>query len=314
MSRPTGAFLRMSKSGRSRRRPDARTKKSSYARDSEELLPDARVAGEVLRAARERDAARLEDAGVVGESEGVRHILLDEEDGDACLANGGKRGEHFADEARGKAESRLVEEEEARACHEAAADRAHLLLSSRERAGFLGMALLEHREHGEDLRERARRLGPRSLFPCPHLEVLENRHARPELTRLGHEPVRGSRVSRPVREVAAVEQDASAPWREKARDRLQESGLPGAVRAHEREDLAGLDAERNLPDGLHVSIGDVEALDGKEAQRAASSGASPKYAATTAGSRSTSSGRPSAILSPKFRTRIRSETPTTAWT
>src|SRR5664280_1494939 len=213
MSRPTGAFLRMSKSGRSRRRPDARTKKSSYARDSEELLPDARVAGEVLRAARERDAARLEDAGVVGESEGMRHILLDEEDGDAGLANGGKRGEHLADEARGKAESRLVEEEEARACHEAAADRAHLLLSSRERAGFLGMALLEHREHGEDLRERACRLGPRSLPPCPHLEVLENRHPRPELTRLGHEheAVGSPRVCRPVHEVAAVEQDASAP-------------------------------------------------------------------------------------------------------
>src|SRR5450830_262472 len=288
----------------------------SYARDPEELLPHTRVAGEVLRAARERDAARLEDAGVVGKREGVRHILFDEENRDAGIANRGKRGEHLADEARGKAEGRLVEEEEARACHEAAADRAHLLLSSRERAGFLGMALLEHREHHEDLLERARRLGPRYLSPCPHLEVLENRHARPELTRLGHEheAVRSPRVCRPVREVAAVEQNASAPEREKARDRLQESRLPGAVRAHEREDLAGLDAEGHVPDGLHVSIGDVEALDGKEAQRAASSGASPKYAATTAGSRSTSSGRPSAILSPKFSTRIRSESPTTAWT
>src|SRR5664279_3614965 len=68
------------------------------------------------------------------------------------------------------------------------------------------MALLEHREHGEDLRERACRLGPRSLPPCPHLEVLENRHPRPELTRLGHEheAVGSPRVCRPVHEVAAV--------------------------------------------------------------------------------------------------------------
>src|ERR1039458_6561847 len=40
MSRPTGAFLRMSKSGRSRPRPDAlHGKKVSYSRDPEKFLP-----------------------------------------------------------------------------------------------------------------------------------------------------------------------------------------------------------------------------------------------------------------------------------
>ena len=83
-------------------------------------------------------------------------------------------------------------------------------------------------------------------------------------------------MGRPVHEVAAVEQDAPAPGREKARDRLQESRLPGAVRAHERQNLPGLDAEGDVPHGLDVSIEDVEVLDGQEAQRAASTGASPK--------------------------------------
>src|SRR5664279_3614966 len=133
-------------------------------------------------------------------------------------------------------------------------------------------------------------------------------------SRGSREPSSPARADAPRARARGRRKPACVPAGPRGRGRLQESRLPGAVRAHEREDLAGFDAEGNVPDGLHVSIGDVEALDGKEAQRAASSGASPKYAATTAGSRSTSSGRPSAIFSPKFRTRIRSETPTTAWT
>src|ERR1019366_6755910 len=108
MSRPTGAFLRMSKSGRSKPRPDAlHGQKSSYSRDPEKLLLDPRVAGEILCEARERDAARLQDAGVVGEREGVRHVLLDEEDRDARLSDRGKRGEDLSHEARSEAERRL---------------------------------------------------------------------------------------------------------------------------------------------------------------------------------------------------------------
>src|ERR1019366_3327963 len=256
MSRPTGAYLRMSKCGRSRRRPDARSNKSSYPRDPEKLPPPRRVAGEVFREARERDAARLQDAGVVGEREGVRHILLDEEDRDARLPDRGKRGENLAHEARGKAESRLVEEKEARTGHEAPPDRAHLLLAARERAGFLGVAVPEQGEHREDVLECARRLGPCLLPPSPHLEVLENRHPRPELPGFGHEheAVRSPRVSRPMYEVAAVERDATAPGREKARDRLEERCLAGAVRAHEGQDLAGVDLEGHVPDRLHVAV------------------------------------------------------------
>src|SRR5450759_131435 len=101
MSRPTGAFLRMSKSGRSRPLPDARTccaetPGSSYARNPEKLLPHARVLSEVFRETGERDAARLQDTSVVGEREGVRHVLLDEEDRDARLPDRGKRGEDLA--------------------------------------------------------------------------------------------------------------------------------------------------------------------------------------------------------------------------
>ena len=54
---------------------------------------------------------------------------------------------------RREAERQLVDEEETRAAHEPAPDRAHLLLAAREAARELARALLEARKEREDALE-----------------------------------------------------------------------------------------------------------------------------------------------------------------
>ena len=67
----------------------------------------------------------------------LRGVLLDEQDGGALLVDLGDDREDLRDEHRGEPHRRLVEQQHARARHERAADREHLLLATGERAARL---------------------------------------------------------------------------------------------------------------------------------------------------------------------------------
>src|ERR1043165_1159229 len=91
---------------------------------------DLVVAEEVSGGALHGDAAVFDDVAAVGDGEAVDDVLLDDEDGDAALADVLDAGEDLLGDLGGQAEGRFVEEEEARGGHEAARDGDHLLLAA----------------------------------------------------------------------------------------------------------------------------------------------------------------------------------------
>src|SRR5262245_60694592 len=116
--------------------------------------PDALVREQRGARSVERDRTVLEDVSPVGEPQRSQHILFHEEDGDALAIDLGEIREDRGDDDRRQAERRLVEHEQARTRHERAADRHHLLLAARERAGELPPPLGNTRKEVEDPLER----------------------------------------------------------------------------------------------------------------------------------------------------------------
>src|SRR5207249_4790008 len=89
-----------------------------------------------------------------------RHVLLDEEDGDAGAVDRDERLENRRDEPRRQPERRLVQHQQARARHERAPDGDHLLLAARERLHGRPPPLGEHRKQRVDALEPG--------APAPH--------------------------------------------------------------------------------------------------------------------------------------------------
>ena len=83
-------------------------------------------------------------------------------------------------------------------------------------------------------------------------------------------PRRGDLVRRPVLDALALEDDrafgdARVVEAEEAGDRAQRRGLAGAVGAEQRDDLPGLDRERDaLHRGDHAVVDHFELLDGEQ--------------------------------------------------
>ena len=98
------------------------------------------------RFAFERDSARFEDIGVMGELEGTVGVLFDEKKGPSLPVKPQNDIEKGVHNDRRKAEGGFVKEENPRIRHEASSDGEHLLLAAGEAAAALVAAL---REHGE---------------------------------------------------------------------------------------------------------------------------------------------------------------------
>ena len=149
------------------------------------------------------------------------------------------RVEDLPHDQRRKAERGLVEQQQARARHQGARDREHLLLAARQRAAALVQPLLQAREQREDALEiggEVRLLGDDRA----HLQVFHHGHARedaPPFRRLGDAQPRDL-VRRQLRDVVPVEHDRAFARARIAEDRHHQGGLAGAVRADQRDDLA----------------------------------------------------------------------------
>src|SRR3954454_25172930 len=101
----------------------------------------------LVAAAAERDAAVDHDIAAVREFQGVKGVLLDQEDRepflDVQLADG---VENLPGDERGEAERGLVKEQQSRSAHQGARDRQHLLLAARKCAAALVDAFLQPRK------------------------------------------------------------------------------------------------------------------------------------------------------------------------
>ena len=157
------------------------------------------------------------------------------------------------DHLRREPERRLVEQQQARARHEGAADREHLLLAARQQARPLTRALGEHREQlvHPARAARAHRGRPRAEAARP--QVLLDAHPGEDLPALGHGDDAAADDQRRVEPVdaVAVEGDLARGHRapvqpEGARHRAQERGLARAVAAEHREHAVSGDGEGDV--------------------------------------------------------------------
>src|ERR1051326_161066 len=96
----------------------------------------------------QRDLAVDHDVAAMRELEGVEGVLLDQEDRDlVARVELAHDVEDLLGDQWGEAERGLVEQQEARAAHQGAGDRQHLLLAARQRAAALVAPLGETGEH-----------------------------------------------------------------------------------------------------------------------------------------------------------------------
>ncbi len=132
--------------------------------------------------------------------------------------------------------------------HQGPADRQHLLLAARQRAGHLPAALLEDRETLEDPVEVAADAVRVAAQVAPHVQVLLHAHVRehvPAFRAVG-DAAGQDRARRGTGDVLAVEGDAPRGRLQHARDRLQGGGLAGAVGADQCHQLAPADLDREV--------------------------------------------------------------------
>src|SRR2546426_15978 len=268
------------------------------------------VAQQIACRALKDQPSTLQNAGAVGEGECLADILLDQQDGHTLTVDHTHGFEDLGDEHGRQPKRRLVEHQHPRPCHEGTTDRAHLLLSPRQRSRELRPALAEDREERVDVRQRTAALAPRPAGVGSEKEVLGDGHEREEAATFGYlddAPV-NARVGGNSREVVVVQHHAAAGksttlrviagprarrsrgawwtcprrWRRPAR-----RSLCHAPRRRRRQAPADRCRTRRSP------------------QASASTNSSPRYASTTRRSCAIAAGGPSAMGSPWWSTTIR---------
>src|SRR5439155_6676550 len=113
----------------------------SGSSEREVQVVEVRAAGEPRGAVFQRDPPLDQHVGAARKTERDVELLLDHQDGEPALAQLVERVTNLRDHQRPEAEERLVEKKQPRRAHERAADRQHLLLAARKRAGGLPPAL-----------------------------------------------------------------------------------------------------------------------------------------------------------------------------
>src|SRR5262249_60758546 len=88
-----------------------------------------------------------EDIGAARHLKALHDVLFDQKQRDAFPIDAPDQREQLLDEPRREAERWLVEDEQFWVGHQGAADRQHLLLAARERAGALGPPLGQPRKN-----------------------------------------------------------------------------------------------------------------------------------------------------------------------
>ena len=133
-------------------------------------------------------------------------------------------------------------------------EREHLLLAARQQAG-------DATEQGLELREDLDRVGDRDAGDPEVVGGGELHEHRPLFGDEPHAQPSPSVQRRLRRE--AVEGDLAGDRRELTREREQRRRLPGPVRAHQRDDLAGFDAEVDVAHDRHRAVpgGETSALE-----------------------------------------------------
>ena len=194
-----------------------------------------------------------------------------------------------------KPERRFVEHDQIRRAHQAAPDGEHLLLAAGERAGRLPLAFGEHRKERKHALAIVFAASARARQQSAHFEIFGDRKRRENLPAFRHlaDAEIADAMARPAGDIGRAEQDAPARRPQHAGDGADERSLAGAVGADDGDDRALFDVERYAIERLRVAVEHIEVFHAQHHTASA-----PRYDCTTAGSRTTASGVPSAIAVP----------------
>src|ERR1700682_97767 len=308
--------LLVSKSKRTRAGAGAGSRGQSTASRPQEGRLDLVVGEQFLAAALQRDLSRLEHVAAVGDAQRLIHVLLDEQHRHSLsvdLPDGDENGLH---QERRQSQRRLVEKEQARVGHQPARDGQHLLLAARERPGQLPDALAQAGKEREPPLEVLLAVRARAARVSAHAQVLQHGHLGKDAAAFGHvdDAQLDHLVRRELRQIAPVEEQPTRQRAQEPRDVAQRGALARAVAAHQRDDLPGPHLERDAVQDVHVAIGEVQLADLQQGRAHAFAPVlSPRYAAITRGSLTTSCGVPSASFSPELSTTMRSQVRTMAF-
>src|SRR5438552_8041050 len=220
------------------------------------------LAGRLGAGARPRDRSVVDNVDPIAESQRMTHLLLDDQQRRALLAQALQGLVHIFDDDRREAERQLVSNEDLRDLDQHARHRQHALLTTRQRARHLISTPTEGGEHLEGQVETAPDAATTADTPEEKREVLRNGERGEHgttLRRMG-DACPSERMRARPRHVAAFDDDGTRARRQEARGHARNGGLARAVRAHEGERLTALDAERDTEErtkwavpGAHVA-------------------------------------------------------------
>ena len=165
---------------------------------------------------------------------------------------------------RGKTEARFVEHEQLWLGHQRAAHGQHLPLAAGERAGELRAALLQTRKGAEDLVHGLALVAVAMTIALEGAkqQVVLHAHLAEQLALLRHQrhAHRDEVLDLDVALHFAPELNFTLRGQQ-THDGGKHGGLAGAVGADHRDDLARLDPEVDVVQGLHLAVGDAEIVD-----------------------------------------------------
>ena len=241
--------------------------KSHCSRNSEVLVNDRIVDGQLRGGRLVADGALLHEVDALARLQRQRHVLLDQQDGDAFLVQDVDDLADLRDHARHQSFGRLVQQDDLGLQHHGAGDGQHLLLAARQRATGLRATLGETREIGEGLVQQllllllgdavAIEAGAQVLH---HSEQLEDAPVLRHVT----DAEAGELVRRHACDGLALEQDFALARIDQPHDGLERGALADAVAAQQPDHLAGTDLQRDAVQDVALAVEGVDVLDGHE--------------------------------------------------
>src|SRR5581483_5242146 len=206
--------------------------------------------------------AFLKQVRPVGDVEGRRSRLLDEEERHALfLLQADDELQQRLDDQRRQTQRELVDEHDLRLGEQGPPDDQHLLLAAGQLARGLPPTLFQSREVLVDGTEDLLGRSPREVAGvAAEEEVLLDGHRREDLAPLGYEgDAVGHDLDRRSGQGFPIEDHLPLAG-EGARNGVEGGRLTGAVRADQRHDLARLHCEVDAEQGADPAVVDDEAL------------------------------------------------------
>ena len=199
------------------------------------------------------DATVLEHVAAVGHGEGERHLLLRDQQRHALLLEPFERLEGDLRDLRRQPRRRLVEHQEPRPRHERATHREHLLLTAAQGSRLLSLTLLQPgKEVVHELERRA--IGPLRVRAQDEIALQGHRREQVPLGRDVGDPRTRDAVGGTAGQILPVEEDPALHRREQPGDRPEERRLARAVRADDRDRLAGANLDVDAVDDALAEV------------------------------------------------------------